>query len=120
MACVYLCGYLLTFAHFAEERHAVCHEHGAAHHIAESDALTLQGAPQVPRLHQGAKGADDHCGLFQFFRTGSHTAVAGAAPIFDATYVMSVEPKRLDRTSRQTTTSAVWRYAPKQSPPVRA
>ena len=116
VACLYLAGYLLTFFHFAGERHAVCHEHGDQHHVAESDEHASTAVVELPRLHAGADIEDDHCALFEFLRTSSftigerHSSLPAVSPV-------DAGDARLDTTSFVPADRCRWRLAPKNSPP---
>lgn len=116
VACLYLGGYLLTFAHFVEERHAPCAEHGAAHHLAESAEVAMSGAHDGMRIHQGSEVEDDHCELLQFFR--SSTFVLNPSLALDlGSEKVETEPTSLSATAVRRADNSRWRFAPKQSPP---
>lgn len=109
----YLLGYLLVFAHFAVEQHGVCLEHDGAHHV--EDAGDPTDRPVEAGIAALPSAVDDHCHLLNavriFVRDETRPMVAALLPLATSDFETAVSPRG------PPPTGAIWRYAPKQSPP---
>lgn len=116
----YLLGYLLVFVHFVAEQHAECAEHGVSHHVSvDSDEPGSHAALETaPSLDELPGLIDDHCHLLNAVREQVSTPASAAVVFVLHLPVEHVSPAGGTRPSRAY--GAVWRYAPKQSPPLSA
>ena len=108
----YLLGYLLVFVHFAAEHHAVCAEHGVAHHAELSEP---SATPLASGFHAAPGSVDDHCHLLNAVRDQAAGEVA--APDLHVPSAQAAEDNVRNALRSVRTGGAVWRYAPKTSPP---
>ncbi len=113
-AIAYLVGYLLVFAHFVAERHVECIEHHTAHH-ADASSDDHEAAPAQAGLSALPVTEDHHCDLLSLVRPKPTTSERAR---------LVVRPPNLTITCGVHAPSthtfiggAVWRYAPKTSPP---
>lgn len=112
VALAYLAGYLLVFAHHIEEQHVECVEHGVAHH---GEAQTDTDAEQVPDGISALEHGDhEHCSLTQVVRSHTPDVAPGFTPTLQDVLVAALNTPA---TGVDLPRLAVWRYAPKQSPP---
>lgn len=113
LALGYLVGYLLVFVHFAVEQHGVCLEHDGAHHVDE--AASADGQPADEGLAALPSALDDHCHLLNAVRvydaTSTRPVIEALLPLPQVQSTGTVSPRG------PPARGAVWRYAPKQSPP---
>lgn len=113
VAVSYLLGYLLVFAHFVGEQHATCVEHGEAHHVEDAGEPLPMPLEAGIAAHEGTE--DDHCSLLNAVRDPLNVehphipALTEAVPRIDTIVTQLNLPPPHYR--------AIWRYAPKQSPP---
>lgn len=117
IALTYLVGYLLAFAHFVLEEHVECLEHHTQHHVARTtaDARPLSAVPGVTSLP--AEG-DDHCHIFEIVRTQSSSVAAPAATALVPQAVPTPMTTAFAVVASEHVGRQIWRFAPKQSPPV--
>lgn len=109
----YLLGYLLIFVHFAAEQHAACERHGGSHHVEAADhdgAPTPSGIEGLPSL------VDDHCHLLDAVRGEVPVVAPTRIALWPALLQANLHPHESEQSLPRT--NAVWRYAPKQSPPL--
>ena len=111
----YLLGYLLVFVHFIAEQHAACAEHGVAHHVDSDDEPDR--APLAAGIAATPGSVDDHCHALTTVRGHAASAALPAPTWYPVTDPVTREDHARDV---QAHGIAVWRYAPKQSPPAHA
>ena len=116
VALSYLLGYLLVFAHFVGEQHATCPEHGEAHHVDDGGEELPAPLGAGIAAHPGAE--DDHCSLLTAVRDPMQAELAPWVATRDLPPAIRALPARLNLPPPRV--AAIWRYAPKQSPPQHA
>lgn len=111
VALTYTLGWLLLFAHYVDERHAVCFEHGTTHHVADDADHDEHAAG----LNAPEDAEHEHCSFLEVVRP-AHT-LPSAVTITLLAPCDAPTDQVAHYVADRTAPKDVWRYAPKTSPP---